>query len=60
VSIGWREDGCNAAGTVWVDHWPSVVFKTLHRTFRYTPNQKLVLQTYDDAHDRTACAEAGD
>jgi hypothetical protein len=60
LAIGWREDGCNAGGTLWFDHWPSVVFETLHRTFRYMPDQKFVLRTYDDAHDRTACADTAD
>lgn len=55
--IGWRESGCNSAGYLHIDRWPTIVFEILGRTYRYAPQQRLVLRTYDDSHDATACLQ---
>ncbi len=57
LAIGWRDSGCNAAGHLHIDRWPTVVFETLGRTYRYSPQQRLVLRTYDDPHDAKACPQ---
>jgi hypothetical protein len=43
LAIGWRESGCNSAGHLHIDRWPTIVFETLGRTYRYSPPQGLVL-----------------
>lgn len=57
LAIGWRGDGCNSAGHLYSDNWPTLVFETLRRTSRYSPEQRLVLRTYDDPHDQKACPQ---
>ena len=41
LAVGWRESGCNSAGHLWLDSWPTVVFETLHRTYQYSPDSVL-------------------
>ncbi|NUR08172.1 MAG: hypothetical protein HOQ22_12580 [Nocardioidaceae bacterium] len=56
LAVGWRASGCNSAGHMGFPRWPTLAFDTMHRSFRYLPDQKLVLRTYDDAHEDKACA----
>lgn len=56
VAVGWRQAGCNSAGRLWLDNWPSVAFTALGRTHRAGSDRHLVLRTYDDAHDARACS----
>ena len=54
--IGWRERGCDAGGHMSFNGWPTVVFERLHRSFRFTPEQDLVLRTYTDLPDGRVCS----
>jgi len=33
VALVFHPEGCNSAGTAWMDPWPSVEFESLHHTF---------------------------
>jgi hypothetical protein len=55
LAIGWRQEGCNAGGHLWIGHWPTIELETLHRTFEYTPDRRLVLRTFDEPHEETRC-----
>lgn len=62
LAIGWREQGCNAlpgvansAGHWSLEAWPKVTVEVLGRTHRFSPEQDLVLRTFDDAHDEEQC-----
>lgn len=57
LTIGWRESGCNSAGYLHMERWPTVVIEALGRSYRYSPRQRLVLHTYDDPHDVEACPQ---
>jgi len=57
IDIGWREDGCNGAGVLTFDGWPSVEFRLLARDHEVDSAQRLVLLTHDGDH--VAPAEAG-
>jgi hypothetical protein len=55
LTIGWRQSGCNSAGYLHIDRWPTILIEALGRPYRYSPQQRLVLRTYDDPHDAKAC-----
>jgi len=57
VTVGWREDGCNAGGYVSTSPWVTVHFEALSRDHRVTAPQPLVLRTFDERRDRTVCPE---
>ncbi|MXG91791.1 hypothetical protein [Nocardioides flavescens] len=52
--IGWREDGCNAGGAMWVDQWPAVELRILARDLEARSPQRLVLRTHDGDHQPPA------
>ena len=57
LAVGWRARGCNAGGWLSIPDWPQVAFEALHRGFTTSPDQALVLRTYDDRHDKKVCQE---
>lgn len=57
VAIGWRQEGCNGAGTLTLEPWARLRFETLQREHQLLMPQPLVLRTFDDPHDRRACPE---
>lgn len=57
LSVEWRETGCNEGGLWSVDHWPTVEFSVLHRTFRRSAEQPLVLRLHDDPHTVASCTD---
>jgi hypothetical protein len=58
IAIGWRQGGCNSAGLLTIDTWPTAVIQAWGRTLRIRPHQDLGLRTLDDPHDAVACPDA--
>jgi hypothetical protein len=55
LPIGWREAGCDGAGLVTLGRFPTLLVESLGRVVPVRSGQDLHVQTYDDAHDATAC-----
>ena len=53
--LGWRQDGCNDGGRLYMSRWPRLVLRTLHRTVERRALQTFALRTYADPHDARAC-----
>lgn len=53
--VGWRPQGCNAAGDFHLERWPTLVLSALHRTHVRRTLETFTLRTYDDPHDARAC-----
>lgn len=55
IAVGWRADGCNDAGHLSLENWPTVELEVLGRSYEDAPEQRLILRTFNDPHDRGGC-----
>ena len=46
-----RRSGCDSAGHLWVENWPTIELEALRRTYEYSPDPNLVLRTFDAPYD---------